>query len=1287
MKNIKLTKILAFFMAVLMILPMIPTMDLTVFAEGVMAVTTESLQDDIGKIAKINPNPDAGVFSAYQSPAFSDNQQTALRGRDYSADVEFVIIDVYVSDNEIEDSRAVFYKVAVIGGTTVPDFITEYPWIKQRYLWEEDSTYFPLVIEDKNDILKDATTVGRTGYFVKSTIRLYNTAFEVYEYMATSTEVYVAYSFTYNDEWYYWLGGYDFDGGSFCIVKAEDISFIQSSIINTKVILKDLSASVDIYADPRADINDFITVDASTLDGVYKVTGVEYSVQKNILFYSLAPCEYMVWPFGDDYTYISSELLEETDAGIAFPIVDFCNPAPIMSYSMIQPRSSILKSRPFVSAYARSSSVSAIADESSSGALKLSKKVVDNNDGTFTITLEAYTTGTVTVTQTTVPMDIILVLDQSYSMRYCIYCGSQSTSGSCNKAPGGYTPINTPSNPSSSAQYFIKNGDTYTQVYYCSRSSCRCWHNIQSHNSHNNNTKVNIDKLYQKGGNHANRLDALKVAAQAFVDGVYEKSAGPDGQYGTTDDVAHRIAVVGFAKSNAGTEIMTSSYGNSQYVLYNNCNANVYKNSLQPANTTAGQTIISNAVQNVSDDDMSTNSDLGMELATNIYANNPLEEGRQRVTILFTDGSPSQDQNYFMENVANGAIAEAYTQKNTYGATVYAVGIFDGADASDPTSLPGTGSSPAQDNRYMHLVSSNYLSAESMTKTGNPNDLVKDGTQSYYMSASSTEALNSIFVSISGLVGGTTLPLDSSTVVKDIITPQFTLPANASAVSVKQVDCTSYSTTGAVTWGKEEALSSDTVTINQETHSVDVTGFDFAHNYVAEIGRVEGDDTKEGNFHGRKLVIIFTISPDPNFLGGDGVATNGTESGIYSKGECIANFAPGSVSVPLKDIKTELTEKHIYYGNTVDLTDILDLLVDLEDDEEDIRIDVDGVFNAYVDLLYTIKLNDSTIATYYVPAGEVWGSDKCVWTDKTTTSTQVLLQDYLATSDTSFEVTCTMTSINKRDNTKSTDPNSEWVYVYYPTLYFKDSVQKYRDQLVNPDGTTYSDLNAFMMAHWDSVEWKHGTTVANPTIMEGEAPTLSLTFDYATGAFTDNKMNSTKDVPVNVTVKINDVVINDVATFIHMTCSKDNCAYRISDGEFIVHVVGALTTLTIQKVGHNSADPNQTFLFNVAGADADGNPIDVTVTVHEDGSVTIAGLIIGNEYTITEDADWSWRYQYGGVVAEQTTVTVNSTVDYGVKVTLGESNNVITFTNTRLLDKWLDGDSWLDNLFSLFGKN
>ena len=60
-------------------LPVIAALDLTVFAEGVMAVTTESLKDDIGKIAKINPSSNAGIFSAYQSPAFSDNQQTALR--------------------------------------------------------------------------------------------------------------------------------------------------------------------------------------------------------------------------------------------------------------------------------------------------------------------------------------------------------------------------------------------------------------------------------------------------------------------------------------------------------------------------------------------------------------------------------------------------------------------------------------------------------------------------------------------------------------------------------------------------------------------------------------------------------------------------------------------------------------------------------------------------------------------------------------------------------------------------------------------------------------------------------------------------------------------------------------------------------------------------------------------------------------------------------------------------------------------------------------------------------
>ena len=48
--------------------------------------------------------------------------------------------------------------------------------------------------------------------------------------------------------------------------------------------------------------------------------------------------------------------------------------------------------------------------------LVTSKKVTTNGDGTYTITMEAYTTGTVTSTEKAVPVDVVLVLDQSGSM-------------------------------------------------------------------------------------------------------------------------------------------------------------------------------------------------------------------------------------------------------------------------------------------------------------------------------------------------------------------------------------------------------------------------------------------------------------------------------------------------------------------------------------------------------------------------------------------------------------------------------------------------------------------------------------------------------------------------------------------------------------------------------------------------------------------------------------------------------------------------------------------------------
>ena len=126
-----------------------------------------------------------------------------------------------------------------------------------------------------------------------------------------------------------------------------------------------------------------------------------------------------------------------------------------------------------------------------------------------------------------------------------------------------------------------------------------------------------------------------------------------------------------------------------------------------------------------------------------------------------------------------------------------------------------------------------------------------------------------------------------------------------------------------------------------------------------------------------------------------------------------------------------------------------------------------------------------------------------------------------------------------------------------------------------------------------------------------------------------------------------------------------------------------LTSLTIKKDGWETIDPNQTFIFNIKGNGV-GNNVNLDVTVHGNGSVTIEGLTVGAQYTITEKTDWSWRYsctgwEYGedkgtGYVAEDNGEGNVATITLGL-------NGTITFTNTRDQKQWLDGDSWCNNMF------
>ncbi len=120
-----------------------------------------------------------------------------------------------------------------------------------------------------------------------------------------------------------------------------------------------------------------------------------------------------------------------------------------------------------------------------------------------------------------------------------------------------------------------------------------------------------------------------------------------------------------------------------------------------------------------------------------------------------------------------------------------------------------------------------------------------------------------------------------------------------------------------------------------------------------------------------------------------------------------------------------------------------------------------------------------------------------------------------------------------------------------------------------------------------------------------------------------------------------------------------------------------LTSLTIVKTGaeeHKNIDPNQSFIFGIY----DGDTLVTTVTVNSTTGwkVVVDGLTVGKQYKVIEKTDWSWRYTCTGWVHSNggTGTTNVATITLGL-------DGTITFTNTRVNEQWLDGDSWCNNIF------
>jgi hypothetical protein len=737
------------------------------------------------------------------------------------------------------------------------------------------------------------------------------------------------------------------------------------------------------------------------------------------------------------------------------------------------------------------------------------------------------------------------------------------------------------------------------------------------------------------------RLAALKTACTNFADAVAKKCTTAAGE-----TVKHRIAVVGFNSSSArytGTSDATA-------LIDMSTSADTVKNAITKLGTSQG-----------------TVPATGLTTANGIFKANPVSDGetRNRVVILFTDGYPSTSgSSNFDKTLADNAIAQANTAKNNYGATVYTVAVIAGADPTSAGNKDGTNQEKV--NWYLQSASSN---------NGTPK------TPSYYLSASDAASLNDIFQQISQQIetGGSSSTLTGESVVKDIISPYFTLPERATAddITLKTYKYNGPSFDAATAW-TENTGDAKGAKVTIDGDKVSVTGFNFSENWCgteSKTGTV-GDVTYRGN----KLVIEFKVKAKDAFLGGNSVPTNGDTSGVYENKDAtdaVEKFDVPVVNVPIKAINVTAEDKNVYLTGSVTLDQLkkgatvtvgktetlAGVTLDLSKaSDTDKPYGIEKWQSEYVDISVAIKDKDGK---------EIKNTDLQSLTD-----------------DQQYQIVVT---ISPKDEAKSGVPgpaaketsNEDGkanINVFKPSLTFKDGTAYYGDSV--PTDNDYS-------ANKETEEWTHTvdqTTKKDtdtdvtmiPYSETEEKPELAITYtpvETVDGVvyISDGNYGKNDGVRVNAAVKIGTTDVTEQTSFTHTACAEGSgCGWdAIADKKagtpaFLIHI--RTCSLTVTKAGDSSLD-NGSYVFDVYKDNVKYSE----VSIQGNSSQTLTELPVGT-YTIKENTGWSWRYS-GSPSYDKASVALSSS----------NTSGAITCKNTREKTSWLDGYSTI--VRNIYGKS
>ena len=895
--------------------------------------------------------------------------------------------------------------------------------------------------------------------------------------------------------------------------------------------------------------------------------------------------------------------------------------------------------------------------------LEFTKTAKDNGDGTYTITMEAYTTGSVSTETSTMPVDIVLVLDQSASMSYN-FNGESTSDNTARRQYAMKQAVNRfieevgkkyDAEKSDHRMALVTFGDGATTL--------KGWTPVDGYVEGKADTKGvkslkdAINSLPDSWTNVGTPTDEGMAQANKLINGSDYKYTGnntvrqkvvilfTDGMPGSGDfdiDVANKAIKSAKAMKDAGVTVFSVG-------VFNGANPN--------------------ELYGASGFDTNSNGTEGSKWEN------------QAVGFLIGRDFPEADRpagNRFLNYISSN---------------------FEDAENIGLD----------RDSQHIWI----FITYDRVTYTIKKN--VDRTASNYYLTAANAASLNNLFTEISQRIDTRDIDLGSKTVVRDTVSDYFKAPANANAVTVKTVNCTGFDSNGKPLFAQSGTTLTGKTTV--ENGVVSVTGFDFNENFVAK--------NPDGTPHGKKLIIEFTVSPKDGFLGGNNVPTNGEASVVDEKNTVVEGQPSPEVNVPLANLPNlTANDKNIYLLGTAptaaelgtivkptgadawkaDFVDFSAITADktvsnTEDTTVNLSVtispkytgtDAIGTVQNAVEKKATAKVNvfkpevefkDSTI---YQGATPNYANDNyvsVVWKHGNDTAPDTMGKapelTYTYGPAAAAFTDCTPVAVssvklngttleNFKNHVKFLNGNSVTtdkqftVHVLQPTITATvNDVQKYYGE----DYTLGAGANGFI-----NVDWKDAHDDSNIPNAIGTKPyeANDLSLAYETTAFsgqTGTVPNKDFDVTVKVmkgTQEMTDATITTSCTY--------GCGADQTDGKYTVHV--KTCTITINKdIGEGGLDENQSFLFNVRGSSRNEVYIDpMSVTIQGRGSVTITGLPIG-DYSVYEDGNWSWRY-----LVEKNISGFIFTMDK-----MNGYSHTVTFTNNRDKTQWLSGENFAIN--------